>query len=57
MSAKFENQQPHWTPGRQTAYHVLTFGWLIDELMRRIDPKQRNVAEFFREEIARVYGK
>uniref|UniRef100_A0A914W1N5 Beta-lactamase-related domain-containing protein n=2 Tax=Plectus sambesii TaxID=2011161 RepID=A0A914W1N5_9BILA len=56
MSAKFEHQKPIWTPGTKTGYHVMTFGWLVDQLVRRIDPKHRSVGQFFREEIGSPYG-
>lgn len=56
MSAKFENQKPIWTPGTRTGYHVMTFGWLVDQLIRRIDPKHRSVGQFFRDEIGEPFG-
>lgn len=42
--------------GKKCGYHALTFGWLVDQLIRRIDPKHRSVARFFREEIAIPFG-
>ncbi|VDN50644.1 unnamed protein product [Dracunculus medinensis] len=52
MADIIAKQQPNWTPGKKCGYHALTFGWLVDQLIRRIDPKHRSVARFFREEIA-----
>jgi CubicO group peptidase (beta-lactamase class C family) len=39
-----------WPPGSRLAYHALSYGWLCDELMRRVDG--RTVGRFFAEEIA-----
>uniref|UniRef100_A0A914VQA1 Beta-lactamase-related domain-containing protein n=1 Tax=Plectus sambesii TaxID=2011161 RepID=A0A914VQA1_9BILA len=51
MSKILEDQLPNWPPGEKTGYHALTFGWLLDQLIRRIDPEKRSVSRFFREEI------
>ena len=43
--------QPAVTPpGTVCAYHVLTYGWLTGELVRRVDG--RSVGRFFHEEVA-----
>jgi CubicO group peptidase (beta-lactamase class C family) len=34
--AAIEAQAPLWTPGTAYAYHPITFGWLIGEVIRRI---------------------
>lgn len=52
MSEIFEKQTTNWIPGEKVAYHAITFGWIVDQLIRRIDPKHRSVSAFFREEIA-----
>ena len=44
---------PCLPPGR-LGYHPLTFGWLVGELVRRVDG--RSVGRFFREEIALPLG-
>ncbi|WP_049901665.1 serine hydrolase [Natrinema sp. J7-1] len=31
-----EEMEPNFTPGETPAYHALTFGWLVGELVRRI---------------------
>jgi CubicO group peptidase (beta-lactamase class C family) len=41
-------------PSGQLAYHPLTFGWLVGELVRRVDG--RSLGRFFREEIAEPLG-
>ncbi|KAK0395339.1 hypothetical protein QR680_001239 [Steinernema hermaphroditum] len=50
-----ENQTPNWEPGSKSGYHALTYGWLVDQLVRRIDPKHRSIGQFFREEVAEVH--
>ena len=43
-------QAPWWEPGSQSGYHAITQGYLIGELVRRIDG--RTLGRYFREEIA-----
>ena len=43
-------QQPFREPGISQSYHALTFGWLVGELIRRVDG--RSVGRYFAEEIA-----
>jgi CubicO group peptidase (beta-lactamase class C family) len=45
--------EPCLPPG-QLGYHPLTFGWLVGELVRRVDG--RSLGRFFREEIAQPLG-
>ena len=45
--------EPCLPPGR-LGYHPLTFGWLVGELVRRVDG--RSLGRFFRDEIARPLG-
>ncbi len=33
---KLEEMEPNFAPGEQPAYHALTFGWLVGELVRRV---------------------
>ncbi|VDM95952.1 unnamed protein product [Thelazia callipaeda] len=55
MSAIFENQKPNWSPGEMVGYHAMTFGWLVDQLVRRIDPKKRSLSQFFKEEVTQFH--
>uniref|UniRef100_A0A915IRF4 Beta-lactamase-related domain-containing protein n=1 Tax=Romanomermis culicivorax TaxID=13658 RepID=A0A915IRF4_ROMCU len=58
MSTLLEDQTPNWTISEQKAgYHAITFGFLIDQLVRRVDPQKRSLGRFFREEIAIPYGR
>ena len=52
--ANLERQAPWWEPGAQSGYHAITQGYLIGELVRRIDG--RSIGTFFREEIATPLG-
>jgi CubicO group peptidase (beta-lactamase class C family) len=45
---------PVWDPGTQTGYHTLTYGWILGELIRRVDG--RSLGTFFREEVALPLG-
>ena len=46
-------QQPFREPGTTQGYHALTYGWLVGELIRRIDG--RSVGQYFRQEIAEPF--
>lgn len=48
------DQQPWWTPGAKTGYHVLTWGFLLGELVRRATG--RTLAAALCEEIATPLG-
>ena len=47
-------QAPFAEPNSIQAYHALTFGWLVGELIRRVDG--RTVGVYFKEEIANPLG-
>ncbi|MDA5194403.1 serine hydrolase domain-containing protein [Govanella unica] len=47
-------QKPEWEPGTQGAYHSVTCGYLLGEIVRRVDGRMIDV--FFREEIAGPLG-
>ncbi len=49
-----EVQEPLWEPGRAHGYHAVTFGWVMGELIRRVDG--RGLGQFFAEEIAAPLG-
>ncbi|CAF1092394.1 unnamed protein product [Didymodactylos carnosus] len=52
MIQLLEKEKPTWPPGTAHGYHTLTYGWLAGELVRRVDPKNRTLGQFIREEIA-----
>lgn len=47
-------QAPQWEPGTAHGYHALTYGWLVGEIVRRIDG--RSIGQFFAEEVAAPLG-
>ena len=47
-------QEPVWVPGTRHGYHMRTFGWLVGELVRRVDG--RTIGTFWKEEIAEPLG-
>ncbi|MEY4313222.1 MAG: hypothetical protein RLZZ319_731 [Actinomycetota bacterium] len=47
-------QEPLWEPGTGYAYHALTFGTLVDELLRRVDG--RSASEMVRDVFAVPLG-
>jgi len=49
-------QRPAWEPGTCQGYHALSIGWYEGELLRRVDPRQRSLGQFFQDEIARPLG-
>ncbi|MEY2592138.1 MAG: hypothetical protein QOJ67_4122 [Acidimicrobiaceae bacterium] len=49
-----EVQSPLWEPGTAHGYHALTYGWLVGEVIRRIDG--RSLGTFFKEEFADPLG-
>lgn len=46
--------KPLWEPGTQTGYHAYTFGWIVGEIVRRVDG--RPIADFVQHEICRPLG-
>lgn len=50
MIGALERQAPMWTPGEGMGYHAITYGWLVGEIIRRIDG--RTCGEFVRDEIS-----
>lgn len=54
IAAALAGAAPDWPPGTRHGYHALTFGWLVGELVRRIDG--RSLATFVIEEIAEPLG-
>lgn len=46
--------EPLWTPGTKVGYHAWIFGWLIGEIVHRVDG--RSLAQFAQEELCRPLG-
>ncbi len=47
-------QEPWWTPGEGSGYHLITQGYLLGEIIRRVSG--RTVGTFFAEEVAGPLG-
>jgi CubicO group peptidase (beta-lactamase class C family) len=56
LAAVLARQKPAWEPGSRQAYHAITLGFYQNELIRRIDPQQRSLGQFFQDEIASPLG-
>ncbi|MEM9652218.1 MAG: serine hydrolase domain-containing protein [Actinomycetota bacterium] len=54
MCRYLEAQEPWWEPGTSNGYHMLTFGWTVGELVRRVSG--RSLGTFFAEEVAGPLG-
>ena len=54
MISLLENEEPFWIPGEKTGYHMMTTGWLIGELIKRVTGK--SLGEFFNEEVSKPHN-
>lgn len=48
--ARLASQAPRWTPGDGSGYHAETQGWLLGELVRRVEG--RTLGSFLKDEVA-----
>ncbi len=46
--------EPLWEPGTRIRYHALTYGWILGEVVRRVNG--RSMKQFLHEEICRPLG-
>jgi CubicO group peptidase (beta-lactamase class C family) len=51
-TALLAEQEPWWEPGTASGYHVLSYGHLIGEVIRRVTGK--TLPQFFRDEVAKL---
>ena len=54
MCAAIAAHEPLWAPGTRTAYHALVFGWIVGEIVRRVDG--RSIAQFAQDELCAPLG-
>jgi CubicO group peptidase (beta-lactamase class C family) len=54
MTDAIAAMEPEWAPGSRTLYNGMTFGWILGELVRRVDG--RDMRLFVHEEIGRPLG-
>lgn len=50
MVARVEDEVPFWEPGTRNGYHMLSFGWTVGELVRRVSGL--GLGAFLRAELA-----
>ena len=55
MIHALEETTPQWEPGTKNGYHMITFGWLVGEVVGRISGAA-SLGTFFREEITGPLG-
>lgn len=48
--------EPMYEVGKVPAYQAGTYGWVLGEIVRRTDPKQRPFRQFIQEELAQPLG-
>jgi CubicO group peptidase (beta-lactamase class C family) len=48
--------EPVYEPGTTNAYLPLTFGWVLGEVVRRTDPRQRPFGQFLQDEVCTPLG-
>lgn len=54
MVARCEAEPAFWEPGTRQGYHMMSFGWLVGELVRRVDG--RSLGTFIRQEVCEPAG-
>lgn len=54
VANELADEKPFWEPGQDHGYHMVTFGWTVGELVRRVSGK--SLGQFFKDEIAKPYG-
>ncbi len=54
MVDRLSAEQPFWTPGTRNGYHMMTFGWTVGELVRRVSGE--SLGQYFRKNIAEPLG-
>lgn len=50
VTERLAGETPFWEPGTKHGYHMITFGWTVGELVRRVSGK--SLGQFFKDEIA-----
>ncbi len=54
MIERLENEEPFWEPGTRNGYHLISFGWTVGEIVRRVSGK--SLGTFFKDEVAEPLG-
>ncbi|MFN8376964.1 MAG: serine hydrolase domain-containing protein [Anaerolineae bacterium] len=56
VSRIIAQQKPAWEPGTRHGYHAFSLGFYESELIRQVDPQQRTLGQYFRDEVAKPLG-
>ena len=51
MANRIAAEAPFWEPGTHNGYHLMNFGWMVGEVVRRVSG--RTLGSYFRDEIAK----
>ena len=54
MIDRLASEEPFWEPGTRNGYHMITFGWTVGELVRRVSGL--SLGAFFQKYVAEVLG-
>ena len=54
MCKRLAGAKPYWEPGTTNGYHMVSFGWTVGELVRRVSGK--SLGTFYKDEIAEPLG-
>ncbi len=54
MAGRLAAEAPFWEPGTRNGYHMISFGWTVGEVVRRVSG--RSLGTFFAEEFAGPLG-
>lgn len=54
ITGRLASEEPWWKPGTRNGYHMISFGWTVGELVRRVSGK--SLGTFFQDEVARPLG-
>jgi len=56
VAKKYAEQKHNFNSERVQAYHALSYGFPINEVIRRVDPKKRTAGQFIKEELNKPLG-
>ncbi len=56
VTGRLADLEPVFEPGTTNAYHAMSFGWLLGEVVRRTDPLGRPFAQFVHDELCIPLG-
>ena len=56
MVGQMADMHPLFEPGTKSGYMAYTFGWVVGEVVRRTDPKERPFGVFIQDEICQPLG-